>query len=149
MSPEHITKSVKEQLRDLGVVYGLADLHALQLLLEGEGHPARDDHLVHAVEHVVDQFDLIRDLRAVPASEAQSSCYITLESIWKLEYIFWMECGWIGRQGGPSENGEQGPLRALKNLGEVVELLLHEKSTGARWVHAHHRAADAQQRRNT
>lgn len=39
-------------------------LHVVQHLEEGEGHAAADDHLVHLVQHVVDQLDLIFHLRS-------------------------------------------------------------------------------------
>ena len=41
-----------------------ADLHAVQLLEEGEGHAAPDDHLVDLVQHVLDELDLVLDLGA-------------------------------------------------------------------------------------
>lgn len=39
-------------------------LHVVQHLEEGEGHAASDDHLIHFVQHVVDQLDLIFHLRS-------------------------------------------------------------------------------------
>ena len=44
-------------------------LDALQGLLEGEGHAAANDELVHLVNHVLDQLDLICDLG--PAEDGQ------------------------------------------------------------------------------
>ena len=38
-------------------------------LEEGEGHAASDDHLVHLVEHVLDEQDLVGDLRAAEDGE--------------------------------------------------------------------------------
>ena len=37
-------------------------LHALQGFEKCEGHASSDDHLVHLVQQVVDQFDFIMDL---------------------------------------------------------------------------------------
>lgn len=39
-------------------------LHAVQDFEKGEGHAAADDHLVHLIQHVVDQLDLIFHLRS-------------------------------------------------------------------------------------
>lgn len=43
---------------------GLPHLHVVEDFEEGEGHPATDDHLVHLIQHVVDQLDLIFHLRS-------------------------------------------------------------------------------------
>ena len=36
--------------------------HVVNLLPEGEGHPAPDDHLVHLVQHVLNQLYLVLNL---------------------------------------------------------------------------------------
>ncbi|KAJ6445317.1 hypothetical protein O9K51_00076 [Purpureocillium lavendulum] len=71
----------------------VANGHAVERLLEGEGHAAADDERVDLVEQVVDELDLVRDL-------------------------------------GAAEDGQEGALRRLERLGEVVELLLHEEAGG-------------------
>lgn len=34
-------------------------LHVVEDFEEGEGHPTADDHLIHLIQHVIDQLDLI------------------------------------------------------------------------------------------
>lgn len=34
-------------------------LHVVKDFEEGEGHPTTDDHLIHLIQHVIDQLDLI------------------------------------------------------------------------------------------
>ncbi|GMS92571.1 hypothetical protein PENTCL1PPCAC_14746, partial [Pristionchus entomophagus] len=41
----------------------LSNPHSLCHLEEGECHPASDDHLVHLIEHVLDQLNLVGNLR--------------------------------------------------------------------------------------
>ncbi len=45
--------------------------HVVELLPEGEGHPAPDDHLVHLVQHVLNQLDLVLNLRQQKCIEIQ------------------------------------------------------------------------------
>ena len=59
----------RDDLRALGVEETVADRHALQDLLEGEGHAAADDDLVGLFEEIVDQRDLVGDLG--PAEDRQ------------------------------------------------------------------------------
>ena len=43
----------------------------------------------------------------------------------------------------PSEDGQEGTLRLLEDLGKVLELLVDEKTSGAGEIDAHHRAVGA------
>lgn len=49
---------------------GLPRLHVVEDFEEGEGHAAADDHLIHLIQHVVDQLDLIFHLRSETQREA-------------------------------------------------------------------------------
>mmetsp|Transcript_89931 Transcript_89931/g.279911 ORF Transcript_89931/g.279911 Transcript_89931/m.279911 type:complete len:410 (-) Transcript_89931:11-1240(-) len=53
---------VRHDLRALLVVEGRADSHAIGDLEEGVGHAAANDHLVHLVQHVHDELNLVADL---------------------------------------------------------------------------------------
>ena len=48
-------------------------LHAVQDLEEGVGHAAPDDHLIHLVQHVLNQLNLVLNL----GSEIHTQIYIT------------------------------------------------------------------------
>src|SRR5690348_11946124 len=48
----------------------LADLNIVQDLLEGEGHASANDDLIDAVDHVVDQLNLIGDLGSAQQTHA-------------------------------------------------------------------------------
>lgn len=39
-------------------------LHVVKDFEEGEGHSSADDHLIHLIQHVIDQLDLIFHLRS-------------------------------------------------------------------------------------
>lgn len=44
-------------------------LHVVEDFQEGEGHSTTDDHLIHLVQHVIDQLNLIFHLRSGKQSE--------------------------------------------------------------------------------
>lgn len=49
-------------------------LHVVEDFEEGEGHPTADDHLIHLVQHVIDQLDLIFHLCS--GKQAETSALI-------------------------------------------------------------------------
>lgn len=64
----HVLKECDSKKQDVCWCSGVrrscwSHLHVVQHLEEGEGHATADDHLVHLVQHVVDQLDLIFHLR--------------------------------------------------------------------------------------
>lgn len=51
-------------------------LHVLEHLEEGESHATADDHLVHLVQHVVDQLNLIFDFGPVTMTDKQARSFV-------------------------------------------------------------------------
>ena len=63
---------VGHELRAFGVVERIADGHVVQNFLERERHAAADDDFVGLVEQVVDELNLVRDLRAAEDREQRT-----------------------------------------------------------------------------
>ena len=80
---------------DLGaglVEEAVADLDALQGLLEGEGHGARDDQAVDLGQQVVDQLDFVGDLGA--AEDGQEGARGVLQRLGEVvEFLLHQEAG--------------------------------------------------------
>mmetsp|Transcript_13201 Transcript_13201/g.33301 ORF Transcript_13201/g.33301 Transcript_13201/m.33301 type:complete len:274 (-) Transcript_13201:182-1003(-) len=71
LNPElgRLLHDLRHDLRTLLVVERGANLHLVVDFQEGVGHATTDDHLVHLVQHVHDQLDLVAHLRATQDRE--------------------------------------------------------------------------------
>jgi hypothetical protein len=103
----------------------LADLDAVDDLLEGKGHSSADDERVdlrRGVHTRGRRFQSVSEIvRKISRFETTTTTHLIQHVIDQLDLVLNL---------GPTQDGQKRPLRALQSFGEKLQLLLHQEPCG-------------------
>jgi hypothetical protein len=108
-----------------------ADLHAIDHLLEREGHATPDDHFIHLVEQVVNQLNFVLDFRTTKDGQVRT-CRSLQHAREGSEFLAEEESGGTGVE-LHADHAAMGPVRGAEGI--VDEHIAQLRETGTEGRH--------------